>query len=158
MGLPKTDVTHTLLSCTSMMVSFACGAKKQCFFSILFIQTNFLSVLFFQTNQTQTTHTYTHSHVDQCETKARGRMVATCILRHLCVPERCPPLRQFRLRRALQSRVTMTVLIKTIIDNSTAPSVKTMSEIVMHELELPSKRSSNDTFHNATESNRRTRE
>ena len=141
-----------------MMVSFACGAKKQCLFQFFSFKQIFCQ--FFSSKQTRhkTTHTYTHSHVDQCETKARGRMVATCILRHLCVPERCPPLRQLRLRRALQSRVTMTVLIKTIIDNSTAPSVKTMSEIVMHELEPPSKRSSNDTFHNATESNRRTRE
>jgi hypothetical protein len=52
----------------------------------------------------------------------------------------------------------MTVLIKTNIENTTAPSVKTMSEIVLHELEPPSKQSRKDTFQNATESNRRTRE
>ena len=93
-----------------------------------------------------------------CRSMMKRNWKYKCILRHLCVPEWCPPLRQFRLRPALQSRVTMTVLIKTNIENTTAPSVKTMSEIILHELEPPSKQSRNDTFQNATESNRRTRE
>ena len=62
------------------------------------------------------------------------------------MPERYPPLSQFRLRGAVQSSVTMSVLIKSKIENTTATSVKTMTELVIQELEPPSKRSSNDAF------------